>query len=285
MSDVALRMERVYKKFRKGEVYNSLRDLLPALTGKMFRQQELSEKDKREFWALRDISFEVKRGEALGIIGPNGAGKSTILKILSRIMEPTKGSMLVNGRLSALIEVSAGFHQDLTGRENIYLNGTILGMTKREIDSKIDQIIEFSGIEEFIDTPVKRYSTGMYARLGFSVAAHVDPDILIVDEVLSVGDIVFQNRCLEKMNSIIRGGATVIFVSHNLRAIAELCPRSILLEHGTIAAAGPSQEVLRAYLESSSAQGRRSLSSHLLLAGVKIRSSHCESVAFDSGGR
>src|SRR5208337_3281171 len=183
MSDVALRMENVYKKFRKGEVYNSLRDLLPALTGRMFRQQELLESDKREFWALHDLSFEVKRGESFGIIGPNGAGKSTILKILSRIMKPTKGSMLVNGRLSALIEVSAGFHQDLTGRENIYLNGTILGMTRREIDSKIDQIIDFSGIEEFIDTPVKRYSSGMYARLGFSVAAHVNPDVLIVDEV------------------------------------------------------------------------------------------------------
>ena len=151
MSDVALRMEHVYKKFRKGEVYNSLRDLLPALTGKMFKQQELSERDNREFWALQDISFEVKRGEALGIIGPNGAGKSTILKILSRIMKPTKGNLIVNGRLSALIEVSAGFHQDLTGRENIYLNGTILGMTRREIDSKLEQIIDFSGIEDFID--------------------------------------------------------------------------------------------------------------------------------------
>ena len=188
MSDVALRMEHVYKKFRKGEVYNSLRDLLPALTGRMFRQQELSESDKREFWALQDVSFEVKRGEAFGIIGHNGAGKSTALKILSRIMKPTKGRMVVNGRLSALIEVAAGFHQDLTGRENIFLNGTILGMTRREIESKLDQIIAFSGIEEFIDTPVKRYSSGMYARLGFSVAAHVDPEVLIVDEVLSVGD-------------------------------------------------------------------------------------------------
>ncbi len=167
MSDVALRMEHVYKKFRKGEVYNSLRDLLPALTGKMFRQQELSESDTREFWALQDISFEVKRGEAFGIIGRNGAGKSTALKILSRIMKPTKGRMVVNGRLSALIEVAAGFHQDLTGRENIFLYGTILGMTKREIESKLDQIIAFSGIEEFIDTPVKRYSSGMYREAGF----------------------------------------------------------------------------------------------------------------------
>src|ERR1700685_1883293 len=203
MSDVALRMEHVYKKFRRGEVYNSLRDLLPALTGKMFRRQELSETDKQEFWALQDISFEVKRGEAFGIIGHNGAGKSTALKILSRIMKPTKGHMVVNGRLSALIEVTAGFHQDLTGRENIYLHGTILGMTKREIVSTFDQIVAFSGLEEFIDTPVKRYSSGMYARLGFSVAAHVNPDVLIVDEVLSVGDNLFQQKCIERMQEVI----------------------------------------------------------------------------------
>src|SRR5579863_3864779 len=199
MSDIALRMEHVYKKFRKGETYNSLRDLIPAVTGKMFRGQELDTEVKREFWALQDISFEVERGRALGIIGHNGAGKSTALKILSRIMKPTSGRMLVNGRLSALIEVTAGFHPDLTGKENIFLHGTILGMSRREIQSKLDQIIAFSGIEEFIDTPVKRYSSGMYARLGFSVAAHVDPEVLVVDEVLSVGDFVFQQRCIERM--------------------------------------------------------------------------------------
>src|ERR1035437_9744936 len=245
MSDVALRMEHVYKKFRKGETYNSLPDLLPALTGKMFRVQELNADDKREFWALQDISFEVKHGEALGIIGRNGAGKSTVLKILSRIMRPTKGRMIVNGRLSALIEVSAGFHPDLTGRENIFLNGTILGMTKREIESKLDQIIAFSGIEEFIDTPVKRYSSGMYARLGFSVAAHVDPEVLIVDEVLSVGDHVFQQRCMERMKEVLSSGATVLFVSHNLKTVAQICQRSMLLEHGKVLAIGETDAVAR----------------------------------------
>lgn len=177
MSDVALSMERVYKKFRKGEVYNSLRDLIPALTGRMFRQQDLNTRSEREFWALEDVPFEVKHGEAFGVIGPNGAGKSTMLKLLSRVMQPTRGAFILKGRCSALIELGAGFHQDLTGRENIYLYGTILGMGKREIAAKFDGIVDFSGIEEFIDTPVKRYSSGMYARLGFAVASHVNPDV------------------------------------------------------------------------------------------------------------
>jgi len=251
MSDVALRMEHVFKKFRKGQVYNSLRDLLPALTGRMFQHPELNENDRREFWALQDLFFEVKRGEAFGIIGHNGAGKSTALKILSRIMKPTKGSLFVQGRLSALIEVSAGFHQDLTGRENIYLQGTILGMTRREIDSKLDQIIAFSGIEEFIDTPVKRYSSGMCARLGFSVAAHVDPEVLLVDEVLSVGDWAFQRKCIERMNEIIRGGATVLLVSHNLATVADFCHRCLLLHKGQTLTTGPAREVISAYLNRS----------------------------------
>lgn len=248
MSDVALQMEHVYKKFRKGETYNSLRDLLPAMTGKMFRGQELDTRDKREFWALQDISFEAKRGDALGIIGHNGAGKSTALKILSRIMRPTKGRMIVNGRLSALIEVAAGFHPDLTGMENIFLHGTILGMKKSEIQSKLDQIIAFSGIEEFIDTPVKRYSSGMYARLGFSIAAHVDPEVLVVDEVLSVGDFIFQQRCIERIKAAIKTGTTVLFVSHNLKAVSEICPRAILLEHGKMVAMDDTDIVARKYL-------------------------------------
>jgi len=248
MSDIALRMEHIYKKFRKGETYNSLRDLLPAMSGKIFRGQELDSSNQQEFWALQDISFEVKLGEALGIIGHNGAGKSTALKILSRIMRPTKGNMIVNGRLSALIEVAAGFHPDLTGMENIFLHGTILGMSRREIQSKLDQIIAFSGIEEFIDTPVKRYSSGMYARLGFSIAAHVDPEVLIVDEVLSVGDFIFQQRCIERIQSVIKTGTTVLFVSHNLKAVTEVCPRTMLLEHGKVVAIDQTDVVARRYL-------------------------------------
>jgi ABC-type polysaccharide/polyol phosphate transport system ATPase subunit len=284
MADVALRMEHVYKKFRKGETFNSLRDLIPALTGSMFRQQELSEKDKREFWALRDISFEVHRGEALGIVGNNGAGKSTILKILSRIMKPTKGNMVVNGRLSALIEVSAGFHHDLTGRENIFLNGTILGMTKREIESKLDQIVAFSGLEEFIDTPVKRYSSGMYARLGFSVAAHVDPDVLIVDEVLSVGDYVFQQKCMERMREIIKGGATILFVSHNLKSMAEFCHRCLLLERGQAVTIGPTQEVISSYLNRSRSEHLDTAASKsVVISKVTIRNAAGECLRFLSG--
>jgi len=277
-------MEHVYKKFRKGESFNSLRDLIPALTGRMFRQQELSQTDKREFWALQDVSFEVKRGEALGIIGHNGAGKSTILKILSRIMKPTKGELMVNGRLSALIEVSAGFHQDLTGRENIFLNGTILGMTKREIESKLDQIVAFSGLEEFIDTPVKRYSSGMYARLGFSVAAHVDPDVLIVDEVLSVGDYVFQQKCMERMREVINGGATVLFVSHNLKSVTEFCQRSLLLEHGHIVEIGPTPQVISSYLNRSRSEHLKSADSKsVVISKVTVRNAAGECLRFQSG--
>jgi len=282
MSDVALRMERVYKKFRKGEVYNSLRDLVPALTGKMFRQPELSENDNREFWALQDLSFEVKHGEAFAIIGHNGAGKSTALKILSRIMQPTKGRMVVNGRLSALIEVGAGFHQDLTGRENIFLYGTILGMTKSEIESKLDQIIAFSGLEEFIDTPVKRYSSGMFARLGFSVAAHVDPEVLIVDEVLSVGDYVFQQSCMERMRGVINRGATVLFVSHNLKAVTELCQRAILLQHGKTVTIGSTDSVVRRYL-SDAAKPADGAYKPVYISQVTVRDRHGEQATFESG--
>ena len=284
MSDIAIRMEHVYKKFRKGEVYNSLRDLLPALTGRMFRQGELSERDKREFWAVQDLSFEVKRGEAFGIIGQNGAGKSTALKMLSRIMKPTKGQIVVNGRLSALIEVSAGFHHDLTGRENIFLNGTILGMSRREIQSKLDQIIAFSGIEEFIDTPVKRYSSGMYARLGFSVAAHVDPEVLIVDEVLSVGDQAFQQKCIERMREVLRSGAAVLFVSHNLKMVAEFCHRCLLLEKGQTVKLGPPDEVISTYLQKpSNAQAADGNAGPVSISSVQFRNEDGECMRFRAG--
>ncbi len=283
MSDVALRMEHVYKKFRKGEIYNSLRDLLPAMTGNLFRGRELNAKDKREFWALQDISFEVKRGESLGIVGHNGAGKSTALKILSRIMKPTKGLMIVNGRLSALIEVTAGFHPDLTGKENIFLHGTILGMTKREIQSKLDQIIAFSGIEEFIDTPVKRYSSGMSARLGFSVAAHVDPEVLVVDEVLSVGDYVFQQRCMERIRSVIKGGTTVLFVSHNLKLVTEICERAMLLKHGKVVTIDEPDAVIRKYLSAGTAVEIPEENKPAYISSVKVRDRAGEQSTFESG--
>ncbi|MGH9643371.1 MAG: ABC transporter ATP-binding protein [Terriglobales bacterium] len=257
---------------------------MPALTGKFFRLQELSETDKREFWALQDVSFEVKQGEAVGIIGANGAGKSTILKILSRIMKPTKGSMSISGRLSAVIEVSAGFHHDLTGRENIYLNGTVLGMRKREIDSKLDQIIDFSGIEEFIDTPVKRYSSGMNARLGFAIAAHVDPDILIVDEVLSVGDYAFQQKCMARMNEIVRQGATALFVSHNLFSVAEFCPRCLLLDRGKIVHNVPTEDVISRYFSRLRATEDDGPSTkQVSISKISVRGEHGESIRFRSG--
>src|SRR5689334_17224375 len=226
MSDVALSMDHVYKKFSRGERHDSLRDLLPALArGALRRAVRPFELKKEEFWALNDVSFEIRRGEAVGIIGHNGAGKSTMLKHLSGIMKPTSGRISVNGRLSALIEVGAGFHPDLTGRDNVYLNGVILGMSRTEVRRKFDEIVDFSGMKDFIDMPVKRYSSGMYARLGFAVAAHLEPDILIIDEVLSVGDYLFQAKGVAKMKSIAANGSTVIFVSHNLGAVADLCPR------------------------------------------------------------
>ena len=204
------------------------------------------------FWALKDISFDVKEGEVLGIIGRNGAGKSTLLKILSRVTTPTDGYVKIRGRISSLLEVGTGFHPELTGRENVYLNGMIHGMTKAEINNKFDEIVEFSGIEKFIDTPVKRYSSGMNVRLGFAVAAHLEPEILIVDEVLAVGDAEFRRKCLEKMQDVSEGGRTVLFVSHNMHAIRELCQRGILLDGGKIVHRGPTDEVVDKYLASSS---------------------------------
>jgi len=204
-------------------------------------------------WALKDVSFEVQRGEALGIIGRNGSGKSTILKILCRITDPTSGRSEIRGRVSSLLEVGTGFHPELTGRENVYLNGTILGMTKKEVYSKFDEIVDFSGVERFINTPVKRYSSGMTVRLAFSVAAHLEPEILIIDEVLAVGDAEFQKKCLGKMGEVAKEGRTILFVSHNMGAIGQLCGRVLLLEGGQVTLTGTSANVISSYLLSGAA--------------------------------
>ena len=209
------------------------RDILQGV-----RQRRVEE--DHAFWALKDVSFEVERGEVVGIVGRNGAGKSTLLKILSRIVEPTEGTARLRGRVASLLEVGTGFHPELTGRENIYLNGAILGMRKAEIDRKFDEIVAFAEIEQFLDTPVKRYSSGMYVRLAFAVAAHLEPEILIVDEVLAVGDFAFQKKCLGKMHDVAAGdGRTILFVSHNMGALAQLCERGVLLEKGAVAKIGP----------------------------------------------
>ena len=209
-----------------------------------------TEAARQSIWALQNVSFRVGHGEVVGIIGRNGAGKSTLLKILARITEPTRGLAQIRGRIGSLLEVGTGFHPELTGRENMYLNGAILGMRRREIDSKFDEIVAFAGVEQFVDTPVKHYSSGMYLRLAFSVAAHLDPEILLVDEVLAVGDAAFQRKCLEKMEDVGRRGRTVLFVSHNMSAIARLCPRTILLDSGGVALDGPSHQVVARYLSS-----------------------------------
>src|SRR5271155_5219577 len=226
--------------------YTALRDIIGRRVGNFMRKaadvvrgrQVVQGDEVEEFWALKDVSFEVKQGEVVGIIGRNGAGKSTLLKILSRITEPTKGRVVLRGRVGSLLEVGTGFHPELSGRENVYLNGAILGMTRREISAKFDEIVAFAEIDQFIDTPVKRYSSGMYVRLAFAVAAHLEPEILVVDEVLAVGDAEFQNKCLGKMGEVSKGGRTVLFVSHNLRMVTALCHRGILLNSGAIESEG-----------------------------------------------
>lgn len=226
-SDIAIRVESLSKKYTIGShKSDSFRDTL----SQVFKKRESS--SERDFWALKDVSFEIKKGEAVGVIGKNGAGKSTLLKVLSRITEPTTGKITLNGRVSSLLEVGTGFHPELTGKENIYLNGTILGMSRREVKGKFDEIVAFSGVEKFLNTPVKHYSSGMYVRLAFSVAAHLEPEILIIDEVLAVGDAEFQKKCLGKMEDVASQGRTVIFVSHNLSSLSTLCNSSLLLEQG-----------------------------------------------------
>lgn len=215
-----------------------------------FDDVNVQSNDADIIWAVQNVSFEVRKGEIVGIIGLNGAGKSTLLKILSKITDPTGGRVEIRGRISSLLEVGTGFHPELTGRENVYLNGTILGMTKKELDRKFDEIVDFSGIEKFIDTPVKRYSSGMKVRLAFAVAAHLEPEILLIDEVLAVGDAQFQEKCLNKMEDVSKHGRTVLFVSHNMQAVTRLCPRTILLNHGTVMADGPSHKIISLYMDS-----------------------------------
>jgi ABC-type polysaccharide/polyol phosphate transport system ATPase subunit len=249
VSTPSVSFRRVWKKFRYGEVHNSLRDLLPALARQMLgRGKRAVDLQSGDFWALRDVSFTVQPGEALGIIGPNGAGKSTVLKLLTRIVRPTRGACAVQGRIGALIELSAGFHPDLTGRENVYLQGSIMGMHRREIAGKFDEIVEFAGIADFIDTPVKRYSSGMHARLGFAIAAHLDPEVLIIDEVLAVGDAAFQQKAFGRIAAMRENHVPLVVVSHQLDRIAQLCTKAILLNRGRVVHSGVPGETIAAYV-------------------------------------
>ena len=258
-SESIIRVEGLGKKYvidhqQEGRGrYQSLRDTLMngmRAAGRRLRRPfaRTERREREEFWALKDVSFEVKRGEVVGIIGRNGAGKSTLLKILSRITEPTKGRVTLHGRVASLLEVGTGFHPELTGRENVYLNGAILGMSRAEIKKKFDEIVAFAEVEKFLDTPVKRYSSGMYMRLAFAVAAHLEPEILVVDEVLAVGDAEFQRKCLRKMEDVARGGRTVLFVSHNFAAVQALCNRVCCLCQGLLVGAGPATEQIHSYL-------------------------------------
>jgi ABC-type polysaccharide/polyol phosphate transport system ATPase subunit len=254
MAEVVIRAENLGKRYRIGrrERYLALRDLLAdslKLPGRILRSPFATEKKEAPsyIWALRNVSFDVREGEVVGIIGRNGAGKTTLLKILSRVTKPTEGYARVRGRMGTLLEVGTGFHPELTGRENVYLSGAILGMTKKEIDHRFDAIVAFSEVEDFLDTPLKHYSTGMQMRLAFAVAAHLEPEVMLVDEVLAVGDLEFQRKCLGKMSEVARGGRTVLFVSHQMNQIRRLCERVFWIEAGQIRASGPTGEVVAAY--------------------------------------
>jgi len=247
MPESVIGFDGVWKKFRRGEHHDSLRDLVPALIRRVTSRRE-PELDTDEFWVLRNVSFEIKPGQALGIIGANGAGKSTALKVLTRILRPTRGTAYVRGRVGALIELAAGFHPDLTGRENIFLQGAIMGMRRDEIRRRFDEIIDFAGIPDFVDTPVKRYSSGMNARLGFAIAAHLDPEVLLIDEVLAVGDFNFQQKCHARLEKFRNEGIPIAFVSHNMQAIATLCDRVMLLRSGQDPLIGDVSAVLAEYV-------------------------------------
>ena len=244
----------VWKQFRRGERHDSLRDMIPAAFRRLRGRRDPV--DQHAFWAVSDVSFEVHAGEALGIIGRNGAGKSTILKLLTRILKPTRGVCAVRGRTGALIEIAAGFHPDLTGRENVYLQGAIMGMRRSDITARFDEIVTFAGVERFVDTPVKRYSSGMNARLGFAIAAHLNPEVLLIDEVLSVGDMAFQERCEARMKRFRDEGVAIVFVSHHLPAVAQLCNRVLLLDSGKPVSIGPPSAVIGEYCGGRSASSQ-----------------------------
>jgi lipopolysaccharide transport system ATP-binding protein len=251
VAEHAIRTEGLSKRYRIGggaERYKTLRESLQRAAHHGFRpSQRRSARERREVWALRDVSLDIERGRIMGIVGPNGAGKTTLLKILSRITEPTQGSAEISGRVGSLLEVGTGFHPELTGRENIYLNGAVLGMTRREITQRFDDIVEFAEVARFIDTPLKRYSTGMQTRLAFSVAAHIETEVLLVDEVLAVGDASFQRKCLSKMGDVAQEGRTVLFVSHNMGAIRSLCDSAVMLNAGRLMKTGPTADVISSY--------------------------------------
>ena len=265
MADTAIKVENLSKQYRLGVIghgtlYKDLQSWWAYFRGKEDPNARITEHigpglNGERFWALQDINFEVKQGEVLGIIGRNGAGKSTLLKILSRVTTPTTGSAKVKGRIASLLEIGTGFHPELTGRENTYLNGAILGMTKAEINSNFDESVDFSGLEKFINTPVKRYSSGMYVRLAFAVAAYLEPEILLVDEVLAVGDVEFQKKCLGKMGDVAKGGRTILFVSHNMGAIRNLCHRTLLIDKGKLALDAATEQVVAMYLGQNLAEG------------------------------
>ncbi len=254
MSDIVVSVEGLGKRYRIGHQRDPYGRLTESLWGALRAPLDMARGKQREtgewIWALRDVSFELRQGDVVGVIGRNGAGKTTILKVLSRITEPTTGAATRRGRVGSLLEVGTGFHPELTGRENVFMSGAVLGMRRAEIIRRFDEIVEFAGIEQFLDTPVKRYSSGMQVRLGFAVAAHLEPEILFIDEVLAVGDAEFQKRCLGKMSELGEGGRTILFVSHSMPAMLRLCQRAVLLDHGRVVTAGPTHEVVRAYLES-----------------------------------
>ena len=274
-----IKIENLSKKYvighQRQESYSTLRDVMMHKIrgiGERLRHPLSPNREKttlEEFWALKDINFEIKQGDRVGIIGRNGAGKSTLLKILSRITEPTTGRIKIKGRVASLLEVGTGFHPELTGRENIFLNGAILGMSRVDIKKNFDEIVAFAEIEKFLDTPVKRYSSGMYVRLAFAVAAHLEPEILLVDEVLAVGDVAFQKKCLGKMGDVAKGGRTILFVSHNMGALNKLCPKAILLSEGKVSGQGPTENIICRYL--STAQKTTNTVSFPLETGKKVQ--------------